>query len=95
MTHTKQNELQIEDGLIYRLNEEGYNCDEINVTIWEGHRNIAKRSIGAKRVLLCVDACAGLTNEQLESGYIQKIIQFKDNSLKMIDGFDLIKKQAG
>jgi len=50
----------------------------------------------SQRIVACINACTGLTNEQLESGYIQELIQFKNNSLKMIDGFvDSIKIQAG
>lgn len=53
------------------------------------------------RIVSCVNACQGLTNEQLESGYIQKLIEenekykkinddFKKRSLEIIKGFDSI-----
>lgn len=55
------------------------------------------------RARICVHACAGLTNEQLESGYIQKLIQENKDNKKLI--FDInnsllqikedFKKQAG
>lgn len=83
MKHTKENELQIEDSLIYRIGDDGSNCDEINVTMWNGSRGVKERNNGVNRVLLCINACAGLTNEQLESGYIQNIINDYNKSLIM------------
>lgn len=40
----------------------------------------------AKRIIACVNACgkAGLTNEQLESGYIQDLINERDQSIKLV-----------
>lgn len=59
--------LQIEDSLIYRLTDpDGVNCDEINVTMWQGSRNHRPRTAGARRVLACIDACAGVTTDDLE-----------------------------
>lgn len=37
-----------------------------------------------ERIVACINACSGLTNEQLESGYIQKLITERDESLKLV-----------
>jgi hypothetical protein len=35
------------------------------------------------RIIDCINACSGLTNEQLESGYIQKLIQEREEAIKL------------
>ena len=69
MSHTPEQPLQIVDSLIYRLSDDdGINTDEINVTMWEASRSLDVRAEGARRVLACVNACAGIPNGNLEAG---------------------------
>lgn len=53
----------------------------------------------AKRIVACINACEGLTNEQLESGYIQKLIIenniIKKMLLELSNSLNDIKIQAG
>jgi len=58
-------QLQINGGLIYRL-KDGANCDEINVTMVDGSRADDMRAAGARRVLACFNACAGIDTDVLE-----------------------------
>lgn len=37
----------------------------------------------AKRIVTCINACAGLTHEQLEEGCIQSIIKQRDDLLNI------------
>lgn len=70
MNTTKQ-PLQIVDSLVYRLSDAfgtGVNVDEISVTMWGGHRNFAAREQGAVRVKACIDACEGLSTDELIAG---------------------------
>lgn len=57
----------------------------------------------AQRIVYCINACEGLTNEQLESGYIQKLIAEHEEYNKIIADLtnkvenilNTIKQQAG
>ena len=39
----------------------------------------------SQRIFACINACAGLTNEQLESGYIQKLIDEREKDIKLVN----------
>lgn len=68
MNNTHEQPLQIVDSLIYRISDaDGINTDEINVTMWGASRNLSVRAEGARRVLACVNACAGIDTDELES----------------------------
>lgn len=48
----------IVDSLLYRLNEAGVNCDEINVTMAGGSRELAARSKSAQRLFAMLPSAA-------------------------------------
>jgi len=45
-----------------------------------------ERKANAQRIVSCWNAChkAGLTNEQLESGYIKKLIQEREEAINLL-----------
>lgn len=64
MSSDEKEPLQIVDNLIYRL-ENGINCDEINVSMWNGSRGSGERAAGAKIIISRLCLCKELV-EQLE-----------------------------
>jgi len=38
----------------------------------------------AKRIVTCINACTGITNEKLESGYIQKLIAEREEAINLL-----------
>lgn len=68
-------QLQIDGGLIYSL-KNGANHDEINVTMVDGSRSNDMREAGARRVLACVNACAGMEKPEEHIQHIESASAF-------------------
>jgi hypothetical protein len=45
----------------------------------------------AKRIVACVNACAGITNEALEAGYIKHLVEWNEVNHNCIDIVDSVK----
>jgi uncharacterized protein (DUF58 family) len=84
MNDAEKQPLKIVDSLVYRLNHDGVNADEIVVMMWEGRRLSISREEGARRVKACLDACAGIPTSELESAA---------RGGKFIHAYDIIRKQ--
>lgn len=89
MSHTKEPLQLAGGGLIYRLsapeNEGGHNVDEINVTMWGESRMPDDRAEGAQRVMACMDACAGISNDDLK--------MFAELGATQMQSYDEVKTQ--
>jgi hypothetical protein len=69
MSEQHKEPMQIDGSLVYRLTApDGCNCDEINVSMWQGSRKDADRAEGARRVMACLDACAKIRTDLLKTG---------------------------
>jgi hypothetical protein len=54
-----------------------------------------KFKYNASRIVACVNACSGITNEQLDSGYIQKMIKYNNLLDEILDELDGNRDQYG
>jgi hypothetical protein len=83
------------------------NLGDIQTTIADcfNHANAGRTNANAnaQRIVSCINACAGLTNEQLASGYIQKLLRDNKECKKIIHDInettirslnELIKRQV-
>lgn len=51
--------------------------------------DIAEGEANARRIVACVNACAGITNEALEAGYIKHLVEWDEvnhNCIDLVDG---------
>ena len=53
-----------------------------------GHREAAAN---AQRIVACVNACSGITNEALEAGYIKHLVEWDEVNHNCIDIVDSVK----